>query len=93
MDKCGEGEEMWLGAVCNFEAQSSGKEDNDISVHTWGTRRLGRTTRMGGWGSGGQSLLPHKQLGKECEWDLGEMKTEIGLGQMAGKEQKQQAGE
>ena len=45
---------------------------------------------MGQWWS--QSLLPHKQLGKEWEWDLGEMKTKMGLGQMAGKEQKQQAG-
>ena len=81
MDKCGEGEEMRLGAVRSFEAQSSGKEDNDISVHSWGTRRLGHTTRMGGWGSGGHRVSFHtSSLGRSGSGILEKWKPRWVLG-------------
>lgn len=93
-DKCGKAEEMQLGVVPTFEAQSPRKRTM-TSVFTGGAREA--LPRMGGQVSDGLRVSFHTAswegvgVGSQRR-EVGQMKTEMSLGQITGKEQKHQAG-
>ena len=94
MDKSGEAEKMQSGAVPTFEAPSSGKRTT-TSIFTAGAQKA--LPMMGGQVSDGlrvsftQASWEGVGVGSQRR-EVGQMKTEMSLGQIAGREQKQQAG-
>lgn len=94
MDKSGEAEKMQSGVVPTFEAQSSGKRTT-MWIFTVGAQKA--LPMMGGQVSDGLRVSFHTSIlgrggsgiSKERSWTN---EKEMSLGQIAGREQKQQAG-